>query len=160
MMQQQRTSLLPNAPTAKARLRRAFWGKDSITSAFLVYLATNIVLTALFMTPLSTWLTSLLGTAPAAVILSTTLCVTPLFALTGWVTAKVAPRYCVVPWATLIPCFLMVYIFPQIYKMWHEVGGLHWLIWQLLIGFGVAILAQSWVLLSTRRRITRPLGVL
>lgn len=136
---------------AKARFKRAFWGRDSISTAFLVYFATVFALSAVgsMITP---WLSANLGTSPAGMTLLMTLALTVPLTGAGWATAKVTPRYSVVPWATVIPLFLLIYIWPQIVKLRQDAGGLHWIIWQMLISCVVAFGLQSVVLLTTRRR--------
>jgi len=151
-MQQQR--ILPDKATAKGRFKRAFWGRDSIGSAFLVYFLTVFALSALgsLTTP---WLSALLGTTHAGMTFLLTLALAVPLTGAGWATAKATPRYSVVPWATVMPLFLLIYILPQVLKLWQEFGGMHWLIWQLVISSVVAFGLQSAVLLTTRRSTMR-----
>ena len=123
--------------------------------AYLAYLA-GLCLAGALLTPLMPWFDSHLATSHLGFVLLFCIIFTVPALLSSWAAARLVPRWCLVPWATVSTSFFLIYILPQLQKMWQT--GDWWQFWQLTIGFCVAFIVHTWVVFTTRRRVIHRLS--
>ncbi len=141
---------------AHSRLKSAFWGRDAIVMAFMIYLLGLTLVSFLLVNPLMPWLGELLGTSHLGFFFLFMIIFSVPTTLAAWITARLVPRWCLVPWATLNTAFFVLRILPELRVEWlrGEWGQFGSLAVACLAAFGL----QTWVLFATRRRVTQRLS--
>ena len=139
----------------RSRLKAAFWSRDSITTACVVYLIGAFTGYAMFVSPVIAWLGERLGTSHLGIILLFCYIFSVPAIVSGWLSARLVPRWCLVPWAVLNTAFFLLRILPELRVT--RLRGEWWQFCELLISCLIAFVLQTGVLFATRRRAGKSL---
>jgi hypothetical protein len=141
----------------RSKFKVAFWGRDSITTATLLNLAVFLLGFIAVGWIVPRLFDQYLTISPFVIMVMYFLLFGAPSMLANAITARLSPKWCLVPWAAFNVAVFILRILPELQSM---VGNGDWKqFWQLLIPYVLSFLVQTFVLLKVRRRTLSGLSV-